>query len=334
MNIFSQDKILSHIHKIGNWLIGDPNTLVTVELDMTNKCNSKCPKCSGGRNNESSLTKDQAFSIVKQLSDFGIKGLTITGGGDPSLNPHSSDVIKYAYNLGLDVGFITNGLEWSDDLINSIVKYCTWCRISLDAGSEEVYKKVHGLGEGDFHEVLSNIKTLVNLKKKLKTKCIIGTGFLTGKDTIKDMFIFTCVSRALGVDYVQFRPFHYCTTPIDEELKLAKTRETKNFKVLCLKYKYEHFNEKRPYNKCYACNFITTITANYEVVACCHLKGINKFILGDLNKNSFEEIWNSKRKKDVFNNINLKNCPPLCRGDILNRSLCRIKQPQIHENFL
>jgi len=312
-DIFAPDKILSHPDKVHTWMQGGLETLVTAELDMTNKCNSRCPKCSGGRTNESSLSKEQAFSIVWQLADFGVRGLVLTGGGEPSLNPHTPRVIQYASNLGLDVGIITNGIELSDDLMHTISKYCTWCRVSLDARTREGYEKTHGLGGDDFDRVVSNTKRLVGLRNRLNSPCTIGNGFLTGTDTVGAILPFTLLSKEMGVDYVQFRPFHYDTTPIDRELEEARKHETEDFKVLSLEYKYGHFNEPRPYDKCYSCDFVGVITADYKLSTCCHTKGIDEFTLGDLNENSFREIWDSKRRRKILDGIDPAKCVPLCR---------------------
>ena len=41
---FSSDKILKHIDRVNAWLKRENPRPITVELDMTNVCNHRCPE--------------------------------------------------------------------------------------------------------------------------------------------------------------------------------------------------------------------------------------------------------------------------------------------------
>ncbi|MGD9015688.1 MAG: radical SAM protein, partial [Candidatus Omnitrophota bacterium] len=109
---FSSDKILKHLDRVNAWLRNKNPFPITVELDMTNICNHKCPECSGWyfqNRNHYFLSNDLAESIVRQLAAAKIRGLIFTGGGEPLCHPHVTKIVNLAHNLGLDIGFITNG---------------------------------------------------------------------------------------------------------------------------------------------------------------------------------------------------------------------------------
>ena len=339
LSIFDQSKILGHIPRINNWLKGSTDTLVTVELDMTNLCNMRCPDCIGwaGGKTKDTLTRKQVLSYIKQLAKAKVRAVTFTGGGEPLMSPYTAEAIMYAKKLGMDVALITNGLLLTDYLNRIILDNCTWVRISLDAAFVETYKKVHGMGKDCFDIVKGNVKRLALHKEEIKSKCTVGIGYLTRKDTLDEMVNFARMGRYLGVDYIQFRPFHNDNTSIKEELEECIRRfEVKDFKVLYSNQKYIHFkdNNIRPYNKCYGANFATVIGADSKVYVCCHMRGVKKYCLGDLTKHSFKHIWNSKRKREVFDNIDFKDCTPFCRDDAFNRVLWNIKAKRQHENFL
>ncbi|MBM3253767.1 MAG: radical SAM protein, partial [Candidatus Omnitrophica bacterium] len=82
---FSSDKILKHLDRVNEWLGGGNPSPITVELDMTNICNHRCPECSGwyfkDRGNDY-LSKRLAKDIVEQLAKAKIRGLIFTGGGE------------------------------------------------------------------------------------------------------------------------------------------------------------------------------------------------------------------------------------------------------------
>ena len=330
LEVFAQDKILGHIDKIYNWLNDNDQSLITVELDMTNKCNAKCPQCAGGRKSSNSLSEHQALSIIKQIADLNAKAIIFSGGGEPLLNPSTLTAIKYASKIGLDVGLITNGIELVDTDV--ILKHCTWCRISLDAGTSEVYEMTHGQGNKLFVKVVNNIKRMVQQKKLMGSKCTIGTGYLTGKSTMNGMLDFAKLSKELGVDYAQFRPFHHDAISIHENLVVAKKLETDTFKMLFSEHKYNHFDKPRSYDKCYGVNFAAVVTADYEMTVCCHTRGMTEFTLGDLNKNSLIEIWSNRQS--VFDKIDISKCLLCCRCDTINIVLDNMISNNPHGNFL
>ncbi|PIZ72686.1 MAG: radical SAM protein [Candidatus Portnoybacteria bacterium CG_4_10_14_0_2_um_filter_44_20] len=333
--IFGQQKILNHPDKIKNWLDGKDKTLVSVEIDMTNACNSNCPGCVGGRINNQSIPFAAAKKHIDQLKKLEARALIFTGGGEPTMNPDTNKVVKYAKKQGLDVGFITNGISLTDETIDTILKNCVWCRVSLDAGSLEIYKLVHGLDERIFRQVIENIKRLVKRKKELKSSCTVGVGYLTGKNTVKGMEDFARLAGSLGVDYAQYRPFHKDFTDISKEFEKCKKYGTGDTKIVASIQKYERFRDKvkRPYGKCYGVNFCTVICADSTMQTCCHTRGKAKYILGDLKKEPLAKIW--KRRQEVFDKISFSDCGPLfCRGDEFNRLLFELKQRKEHVNFL
>lgn len=340
------DKLYQHPNRVGQFLSYiDANENcrrrpfpITVELDMTNKCNSNCPHCAGGRNDYSELSLEQAETIITQIAPF-CRGLIFTGGGEPLCNEHTLDAVKYAAYNAIDIGFITNGLLLSDEVIDVLLDHCVWIRISLDAGSPEVYAQTHGLPATSFTTVLENIARLTDAKKEKRSNTTIGTAFLTNESLAYDMENFIVTSKILNVDYAQFRPFHfdkYNPMPIVEELR--KKYQTDVFKIAASEHKYMRMqNYKRKFKTCYGHNFATVIGADAKVYVCCHMRGNEKYILGDLNKEIFYKIWDSDQAKKVYNNIDFCDCVPLCRCESFNETLYFLaeqKRHGAHLNFL
>lgn len=343
-HIFGQNKILQHQDKLMEWQLGRDNTLITAEIDLTNRCNHKCPKCTGWAKG---LTADQldtgeAKSYITELSEHGVRGLIFTGGGEPLLHPDVYELIDYAWQDKLDVGLITNGTllpdydVWAQRLLLS---RCKWIRVSLDAGDPETYMRTHGMPEKTFSTTLSRIRSLCVQRTRMKTpEPIIGTGYLTGLGTSSydQMARFVEWSLDLGVDYAQFRPMHYDQTDVkDHILDLQREYNRETFKVTASWQKYNRFGEKsRPYRVCHGINFCTTIGADAKVYLCCHKRGMPGMVLGDLRTQPFTEIWANRQK--VFDRlVNLDAiCPPLCRCDEFNRLLWEMDKPKTHINFL
>ncbi|HAZ10977.1 MAG: hypothetical protein A2047_00350 [Omnitrophica bacterium GWA2_41_15] len=345
---FSSDKILKHLDRVNDWLNGKNTPPITVELDMTNICNHRCQECVVNYfriNDRSFLTPRLAKKIILQLAKNKIKGLIFTGGGEPLCNPCTLDMVKLARSKGLDVGFITNGSLLDHKSSSVLLNNCTWLRVSLDAGSPGVFKLTHGLDGNEFNKIIKNIALLVKIKKKIKSLCNVGIGFLTSDYTKPDMMKATLLADRLGVDYLQFRPmqihnggkFRYYWADVQDEIVNCLKYSGNKFKVLYSQHKYEMAHDSkfgRYYKKCYGQQFATVISATGKMYICCHTRGYNKYCIGDLKKKSFKYIWNSEERVKAINRIDFRNCIPLCRDNTFNQILWNVKQPREHVNFL
>jgi GTP 3',8-cyclase len=336
------------LDRVSDWLQGGNPPPITVELDMTNICNHKCPECVVNyfrAADTSFLSYELSKDIVKQLAKSKVKGLIFTGGGEPLCNPHTLKIVELARSLGLDLGFITNGALLNDKSAKVILDNCTWARVSLDAASPEVFRLMHGLGGGEFNRVVENIRLLVDTKNKLKSECTIGVGFLTSNRSILDMVKAAILCKKLGVDYLQFRPmqihrggkFDYHWTDVQNEIVRCIKYANDSFQVLYSQHKYEmaqdeHFG--RHYHKCYGHQFATVISASGKMYICCHTRGYEKYCIGDLSKESFAKVWNSRKRKTAISRIDFSDCIPLCRDNTFNQILWNIRQPREHANFL
>lgn len=308
---------------------------VTWEFDISNYCNHHCPGCSGGFRKGGLLSQSEIKNYLLQIADLEAAAIIFTGGGEPCMNDCLADALLLAKERKLDVALVTNGSLINLALADRILEACTWIRVSLDAASEEMFKKVHGVNLDGFTKVLEGISLLVAEKRRLNSPCTIGVAFLTSAETKIEMVSFTKLCKSFGVDYVQFRPFHFDKTDVMAELFRCKQLENGSFKVLWSQNKYEHFGEqKRPYKVCYGHHFASVINL-HSVYLCCHLRGNEKYNLGDLREKSLREIWMSKYRQKVYNHIDYKDCTPLCRCDPFNRRLWCLKceQPK-HLNFL
>lgn len=345
---FSSDKILKHLDRVNEWLMGKNPPPITVELDLTNKCNHRCPECVCSYfriANHDTLPDDMIDDIIRQIAEFGVRGLIFTGGGEPLLHPRAIDAVKLAHSLGIDLGFITNGSIMDKEIAKVLVSSVTWIRISLDAASPEVFRITHNMGEEEFEKVLKNIRILVEAKKKNNSQATIGVGFLTCEESRRDMYNAALLCRDLGVDYLQFRPmqirrkggFDYQWADVYDEITRLLPIGNSNFQILFSKHKYDMMKRKdygRDYKICYGHQFATVIAADAKMYICCHTRGFDKYCIGDLRKNTLKEIWNSEHRQEVARNIDFKDCIPLCRDNTFNQILWNIKQPAVHKNFL
>lgn len=358
MTPFAADKMFLHADRIVRWQAGELPPPVTVELDLTNLCNHGCPGCTFSHLvniDKSSIDFELALKVVKELGGGGVKGLTFSGGGEPLVYGESRVIwlMSEARAVGMDVALITNG-----SLLRSerMLELCKWIRVSLDGYDAETFERFHGRGEGEFEKVCGNLRAMAAMRGRYD--CTLGAGFLTDAGSVArgdfgKMAAF-CAGFP-GLDYLQFRPLVLSMvadpalqggglmTPADVEAVAAAYREARarharpGYRVLMSSDKYSALaepNAGRTYNRCHAHFLQATISADSKVYICCHTQGQERFCLGDLREQSFAEIWNGERAREVYERTNpIHDCPPACRLHSQNLALHNLKNSE-HANFI
>jgi radical SAM protein with 4Fe4S-binding SPASM domain len=94
-----------------------------------------------------------------------------------------------------------------------------------------------------------------------------------------------------------------------------------------------------PYEKCYATPFFWGyIMADGSVYSCSAFLGNENFNLGNINTQTFKEIWQGDKRKQninyVKNELDISSCRKNCRMDEVNRYLWALKHPNAHVNFI
>lgn len=320
-------------HRLVAYLDGQTPPPVTVEMDLTDRCGHKCPRCAGGRG-KGELTAIEAIDYVRQLAAYGVRGLTLTGGGEPTLHRGLPDVLAEAHFLGLECGLITNGSAITPELAERVACTCTWARVSIDAGDPDLYHYSHGMGESEYRRAWHAVALLALARDAANGRCTVGVGYLADATTLRGMRAATERARDCGADYLQFRPWHGDRTPIDVELSICHQYQTERFRVLSSSPKYARMVEPRGYTKCHGAWFTGVIAADASTPLCCHARGVPELSCGSLRKDPFAEIWESQRKRDLLAALDLDGCTPLCRHDSTNAAIERWLLPPAHAAFL
>ncbi|MBI5148597.1 radical SAM protein [Candidatus Pacearchaeota archaeon] len=350
---FNPQKIFQHLDRLAEWQAGKLVHPVCVEFFPSNLCNHSCIFCVSEyyKSKKEILSKKLMLRIIKEISRVS-KAITFSGGGEPLANPNTIEAVESAKKNGLDVGFITNGELLDREKIRVLVKNCTWIRVSLDASSSKIYKKMHGKN-ADFNKTIKSLYDLVKEKKRQKSKVTIGAQFIIHPLNYKDVINCGRLVKRIGVDYYQIRPVDirpeqkehcktYPQTIFSKSLKLIKDAiklSDKNFDVLPSIHKFNDVlspqkSYSRYYTKCLGPNFTTVIGADAKVYFCCYYAGYPQYSIGDLTKNSFKEIMNSKKRKKMFEKVDFSKCQPLCRNHEINKILYELSLPREHKNFL
>jgi radical SAM protein with 4Fe4S-binding SPASM domain len=145
-----------------------------VDLEMSSRCNLTCPMCPTVTedfiNKRVKPFKKGSFdySLAKKIIDEiagKVFALRLSWVGEPTLNAHFTDVIRYAKDKGIrEVSFLTNGTKLTLPYFKKISDAgADWITISID-GMGETYNSIRAPLK--FDDTLKKIRDIQEYKKK------------------------------------------------------------------------------------------------------------------------------------------------------------------------
>lgn len=293
--LLNHKKVESIFKVLNNEKMHDEAPPISVELHLTNHCNLNCEWCTD------KIIKDQKVSNNKEtifkLFDYFTRnnvGVTIEGGGEPTVHKDFEEIIKRGYDLGLNMGLISNGVID----ISNMAKCFKWIRISLDASSHKEY--IQEKGTDKFDSVLMNLKKIAANRNSKETH--LGVGYVITKRNIENIPDLVRKLQNIGVDYVYLRPVEEqikLSPSIDRLLKLKMDllEMRDDLRIQTLLHINERFITNNDNLPCVAHSLTCIIQANGDV-ALCEKRRQDPIILGNINKSDFETIWNAEHRKE------------------------------------
>lgn len=141
--------IIAYYPKVLEVLRGEIPVPVTVEFFLTNFCSFRCPhcRCAGSHGTgEDSIDLTLFEQILDELLAADIRTIEFGGGGEPLEHPEIIKILDLLASRNMRCGIITNGYAFveNEDLFARVPAVADWIRISLDAVTEESFKRVHG----------------------------------------------------------------------------------------------------------------------------------------------------------------------------------------------
>ena len=350
---FNPNKHLVHWDRINALVQGKDTSPVTIELDVCSSCNHKCAWCVDppGIHSNCLMPVEVAKKIMEEAKELGVKGIVFKGGGESTLHPHIDEIIQIANELCFEVGLVTHGGKLNNKkLLDSLIKYCAYIRISIDGPTPESRKEIHGVD--DFNSMIEGIKKLMALKQQ-KRHPLVGATFCL--DYSRRTLIGKCIQlgEELSLDYILIRPpfceeigFPSPHTPekaaiLRNEIRRAAGNFTgkvsvlagnwigdKELEVLYSKVKENNLSRRdlsiRQFKnngiehvtkRCLASSLFLVITAECEVYGCCCLRGIKEFLFGKINYSNgvtLTSIMEGEMRKQSLAKMQKVECLKYC----------------------
>ena len=331
-SVILMDKFLVNLIKLiisklslGGYVLFKPRY---IQLEPTILCNLRCTTCNQEikkRSEKRTMTLDEFKYIVDQFKT--LKYLNLTGYGEPLLNEHIFDMVKYAAEKKIKTHFATNStMLGKPGCAQTLIDSGLYSLIfSIDAADKKTFESIR-VG-ANFDNVISNIETFQKANREAGQPVMTQIYFVATQDNLDQIEAMVELGAKLGVDNIRIQNLYDHSGEGGECLKraaysknnLQNAREAlgkaaAKAKELAVKI------ERSPLgpNWQYVCRmpfYYVYITVEGDVTPCC-LQGVDPRVVsfGNLHQKTFDEIWNGPEIRAFRKALRSKNPPPICKS--------------------
>jgi radical SAM protein with 4Fe4S-binding SPASM domain len=281
-----------------------PGLPSSISIEPTTSCNLRCPECPSGLRSftrPTGMLDEQTYRRIIDTLFEKLSYLILYFQGEPYLNPGFLDIVHYAHEKKIYTTTSTNAHYLTQANAKATVESgLKRIIILMDGADQESYDK-YRIG-GNLDKVLNGINNLMEAKKILKKKSpYVILQFLLFKHNTHQIPEIRKLSRQLGVDKLELKTAQVYNfdlgsdlIPDEEQYRRYHQNGSNNYKI-----KNEHLN------KCWKMWHSCVMTWDGDIVPCCFDKDA-KYTMGNINQQSFEEIWNGPKYQEfryrLFNN--------------------------------
>lgn len=288
---------------------------LSVGTELTNNCNLRCPECSSGSD---LMTRTRGFmdielfdKVIMELSPY-LYNINLYFQGEPMLHPLFFSFVKNS--RGVNTIISTNGHFLSVENSEKIVKSgLSKLIISLDGLDQNTYSAYRR--NGCVNTVLEGIKNVAEAKEKYSSLLKIEIQFIVSKLNEGQIPQVRKLARkfksSLSLKSMQINAKEDIASwiPIKERFRRYKLKDG------------GYVIKNSLPDRCARLWLSPVITWDGKVLPCCFDKNA-EYVMGDLNQDSFREIWNGPKyrifRKSILTGRHMieicRNCTSGLRG--------------------
>lgn len=273
---------------------------ITAEVFLSDRCNLKCQYCRYGHSSGKVMEYRDFVMYAARLVEMGVKGIILTGGGEPTTCPDFQRICWWLERNGIPYGVNTNG-------IMPIMCDARFIKVSLDTGNSERYKEIRGRDK--LEHVINNIADMVHWRNNGHEGTRIGVQCVaTDRD---DVISFYERVKCLGVDYIYLRPLEGVNVKrvSETEVKEWLGEERMKDERLVMSFKFGLTGYRSPW--CMANWSVITVDVDGNVPYCCHRP---EEIIGNVMDLNIME-------KKINYHADMRKCETPCRLSGANKYL-------------
>jgi len=346
-------KLHYHPERVLDWKNGENVYPIYMEISPAGCCNHRCVFCGldfmeyKKRFLDTVILKERLTEMAK----LGLKSVMYAGEGEPFLHKDMVEITRHAHEAGIDQSFTTNASLMSAKVSEQILDVTSWIKVSCNAGTRETYAAIHRTKAEHFDRVLKNLEDAVNIRSRKGYSCTLGMQILLLPETQGEVVQLAETVKNIGLDYLVVKPYsHHPQSEtdiykdvsyegIDELSEALEATRTDSFQPIVRLNTIQKWQEKeRPYEQCLGLPFWSYLDAGGNVWGCSVFLEDERFNYGNINDNTFKEIWEGERRTKAMKwfseEFDPATCRINCRMDEINRYLWGLANPPAHVNFI
>ncbi len=274
---------------------------VKIAVEPTNLCNLKCPECPTGINGLTRKKGNMDLILLKKITEQMNKELIsmiFYFQGEPFLSKNLFEMIKIATKQNIYTYCSTNGHFFNPETVENIIKSgLDELIISLDGVNQKVYE--HYRRGGSLNTVLQGTRELIKKKEELKSALpYTKFQFLVVKPNEHQINDAKILAKQIAVNTIVFKTAQIYDFEQGNPLIPANEKYSRYKKVKNGKYRLK----KKLNNRCWRLWSNPVITVEGDVLPCCFDKDA-KYAMGNMNEQSFSEIWKGEKYQKFRNKL-------------------------------
>ncbi len=261
---------------------------VLVQIEVTNACNHRytfCPNVDSQRKKKMIDCK-LAKRVMKECSEFlgKDKKICFHMNGEPLLYKQLPELVAYSKELGYDYSFITtNGSMAKESLLEELFEAgLDSIKFSINAGSRESYKKIHGID--DYDNVISALKYSWEYRKEHEKKFKIFVSCVGTKENYDELEALNELAGQYCDEVVFYYPCAYAGQKIEKAKELYCDLSALPIKSFEIKHTVP----------CVVLWNSINVTCEGYLSLCCS-ESDNRLIVEDINQMSIKDAWLGKK---------------------------------------
>jgi cyclic pyranopterin phosphate synthase len=346
-------KLMYHIGRVSDWMKGETIYPIYIEASPSGACNHRCIYCGLDFMGYRPAFYDTAkySKVLGELGKLGVKSIMYAGEGEPFLHKEFPLILENTRAAGIDAAITTNAVLFNPQDAERVLSSTQWIKVSINAGTARTYAAIHQTRETDFEKVIENMRHAVSVKVKNNYQCALGMQMLLLPENQEEAVTLAAIARDIGMEYLVIKPYSQHPKSVTTKYNSISYRDSYELADELKKFNTDEFNvvfrlntmkkwdeNDKPYERCNALPFWSYIDSEGNVWGCSMYLKDTRFLYGNIFGESFEDIWNSEKRKKSLNFTNNEldpcNCRVNCRMDEINRYLWELKNPSGHVNFI
>lgn len=354
-DIYSLTKLTSHPDILADMKRGGAGKLISVHLMPQNLCNHSCGFCSyrmeGNKNalsfDESKhIPLDKMIELITQFAARGIKGVEITGGGEPLAYPYINELLTELIRYDIRIGLVTNG-TLIDRVASDLLSHLSWARVSIDAGHSDDYVAERKCPTSHWQKAWDAVSML--REHCFRDDFRLGISYVLSNQNWEHVHEFVAMGRVSGADncrlsatYSDLNADYYDAKKqvdfaVAESIRATEEFDCSGFRVHNLLPTRVAENEvpHQDYEQCPTKDLLCVVEGEGNVYMCCSWTGSDKGKYGNFitHPDGFDGVWrDSRRFRADFKACDY--CDISCLYRARNLAMNAVIEGGIHSEFI